>query len=299
MSLYLVTGGTGFIGRWVVSNLVDAGHQVRIFDARPDRANLADITPGLPDRVDIVTGDIADGSVRAAAEGCDGIVHLAGVMTVDAARDPLRAAQINVIGAVHMFEAAREQNIRQLVYVSSAAVFGPEDGLHPRPMTLYGAHKLAIEGMARAYLLDHGIPSTGFRPFIVYGPGQSSGIAAGPSIAMAAALRGEPATIHYSGRVGFVHVFDVARAMTAALLRDIDTAEAYTLCGETADMEDFRTALLARIPTADITIDGPPLRIPFDLASSPMPAPLDALPVTGIQDGIDATLDHYRARAGS
>ena len=296
MSRYLVTGGTGFIGRWVVSKLAGMGHSVRVFDARPDATVLNDIDPELPDKVELVTGDISDGSVREAAADCDGIAHLAGILTVDAARDPIRAAEINLIGSLHVFEAAKALGIRRMTYVSSAAVFGPEDPVNPWPMTHYGAHKLAIEGAARAYLLDHGISSTGFRPYIVYGPGRSSGIAAGPSIAITSALRGEPATIRFSGRVGFVHAWDVAALMVETLLTDGEGAAAYTLCGETADMGRFCEVLRDRIPSAEVNIDGEPLRIPFDLASSPMPAYLEDVPVTGLDAGIDATIRFYRDR---
>jgi nucleoside-diphosphate-sugar epimerase len=292
----LVTGGTGFIGRWVVAGLIEAGHGVRIFDLRPDSSALDAVRPGLSEMVEIVTGDIADGSVIAAAGGRDGIVHLAGVMTVAAAADPIRAAGINVIGSLHVFEALRTHGIAALVYVSTAGVFGPDDAIHPRPMTHYGAQKLAIEGAARAYLADHGLPSIGFRPYIVYGPGQSSGIAAGPSIAIAAAHRGAPATIRFSGRAGFVHVEDVAQLMVRAVTGPIAGAEAYTLAGDTVAMEAFVDHLVAQVPGAEIFIDGPPLRIPPELESSALPAALGALPVTRIEEGIARTLAFYRAR---
>ena len=297
MSRFLVTGGTGFIGRWVVSGLLAKGHDVCVFDADPKPETLDDITPGLSERVTFVQGDIADGSVREAARGCDGIAHLAAVLTVAAAQDPIRAADINVIGSAQVFEAAREHQISRVAYISSAAVFGPDDAIHPKPMTLYGAHKLAVEGMARAYQLDHGVTSVGFRPYIVYGPGRSSGIAAGPSIAIAAACENQPSKIEFTGRVGFVHVYDVAEYVVAAILNGIEGAEAYTLCGETAEVEAFRATLNAQFPNAQIEITGPPLRIPFDLANSVLPPPLAAVPVTGIADGIAATVAHYRERA--
>ncbi len=293
---FLVTGGTGFLGRFVTAYLLEAGHEVTVFDARPNPATLDEIAPGLSDRVRFVTGMIEDGSVTEAAAGHDGIVHLAGIMTADCAADPLRGARINVIGSLMAFEAARLHGIRRLTYVSSAGVYGPDDAEHPHPMTHYGAQKLAVEGAARAYLRDHGISSTGFRPFIVYGPGASSGIAAGPSIACAAALRGAPAVIRYSGRVGFVHVTDVARLMVAAVLHGGEGAEVYTLCGETAEMTDFVALLQARVPGAEVTIDGAALPIPRTLASHPMPPHLAAVPVTGLEAGIDATLDFYRER---
>lgn len=293
MSRVLVTGGTGFIGRWVVADLRALGHEVTIFDARPNPATLDEIRPGLSGEVRLVSGDIADGSVGGALAGCDGVVHLAGVMTVDAAADPVRAATINLIGSLHVFEAARAQGVARIVYVSSAAVFGPGDAIHPRPMTHYGAQKLAIEGAARAYHADHGLPSVGFRPYIVYGPGQSSGIAAGPSIAIAAAARGEAAAIRFSGPVGFVYVRDVAALMVAAVTQDMEGAEAYTLCGETAEMETFLDALARQVPGAQVTVDGPRLRIPTDLASSPMPPVLASVATTGIDAAIADTLAFY------
>lgn len=296
MTRVLVTGGTGFLGRFVVAALLRDGHEVIIFDVKPNRAVLDEIEPGLSNRVSYVEGDITDGSVRDAAKGCDAIIHLAGVMTVDCARDPVRGAQINVIGSLHVFEAARMHGIDRIAYVSSAGVFGPDDRVHPYPMTHYGAQKLAIEGSARAYLLDHGIPSIGFRPYIVYGPGQSSGIAAGPSIACDAAFRGESATIRFSGRAGFVLVTDVAEIMVRAISNPVEGAQAYTLCGETADMDEFVQTLKKEIPGADIAVEGPPLRIPGDLASSALPPHLAGLPVTSVREGIASTLRFYRYR---
>ncbi|NGO53063.1 NAD-dependent epimerase/dehydratase family protein [Allomesorhizobium camelthorni] len=180
----LVTGGCGFLGGWVVRALVRRGHEVRILDARPDTARLDFVEPGLSGRVEIRAGDVTvKDEVMRAAEGCGGAVHLAGIMTVDCRRDPLRATNINLIGSLNLFEAALAAGMRQVAYASTAGVYGPDDGRHPRPMTHYGALKLAVEGSARAYVVDHGLRSGGFRPYIVYGPGEGLGISAGPSIA--------------------------------------------------------------------------------------------------------------------
>lgn len=297
MSRVLVTGGTGFVGAWVVRDLVARGHAVRVFDLRPDRAHLDFVEPGLSDAVACVAGDIRDAvAVRAAVAGCDRAVHLAGVMTVDCARDPVAGAMINLIGSLNVFEAAIAEGLETLAYVSTAGVFGPTDPDHPRPATHYGAFKLAIEGSARAYLADRGFPSVGFRPYIVYGPGASSGIAAGPSIALRAAHEGRPATIRFSGRVGFVHVEEVAAAFVAAVEGPPEGAEAWTLAGETADIDAFLAALRAAVPPAEITVDGPPLRIPPEIGAGPRPALLADVPAIGLEDGIARTLAHYRAR---
>jgi UDP-glucose 4-epimerase len=295
VSRVLVTGGTGFVGGWVVRDLVARGHDVRVFDLRPNPVQIDFVAPGLAARVACVAGDIRDGAaVRAAMAGCDRAVHLAGVMTVDCARDPVAGAMINLIGSLNVFEAAIAEGLPGLAYVSTAGVFGPDEARNPKPATHYGAFKLAVEGAARAYLADRGFPSVGFRPYIVYGPGESSGIAAGPSIALRAAHEGRPATIRFSGRVGFVHVEEVAAAFVTAVEAGPEGAEAWTLAGETADMDAFLAALRAEVPDADIAVEGPPLRIPPEIGDGPRPAFLGSVPQIGLADGIARTLAHYR-----
>lgn len=291
MSRVLVTGGTGFVGARAVAALYAAGHAVRILDLAPQPSRLP---AGLP--VEILTGDITDPeTVAEAARDCDGIVHLAGLMTVDCARDPVLGTRVNLIGSLNVFAAASARMI-PVAYLSTAGVFGPEDAVHPRPMTIYGATKLAVEGAARAFFLDHGVPSLGLRPYIVYGPGISAGIAAGPSIALAAAVRHQPALIRFSGRVGFVHVDDVARLLVAAMTTPPNGALTLTMAGETTDMADFVAELQAQSSWSDITVEGPPLRIPAALGSDPVPAFLGLHPVTGIREGIARSLAELKSR---
>lgn len=290
MSRILVTGGTGFVGLRTVAALHAAGHAVRIFDLapRPER---------LPAHIkaEIVSGDITDAaSVINAARDCDGIIHLAGLMTVDCARDPVLGARVNLIGSLNVFEAAKARRL-PVAYLSTAGVFGPQDAIHPQPMTIYGATKLAVEGAARAFFLDYGVPSLGLRPYIVYGPGISAGIAAGPSIAIAASVHREPAEIRFSGRVGFVHVDDVARLLTSAMTAPLEGATALTMAGDTTGMEAFVAELRHQTGWDGITIAGPPLRIPADLASDPVPAILGNQPVTPVEAGIRQSLAALKA----
>lgn len=231
----LVTGGCGFLGAWVVKALAARGHAVRVFDARPEATRLEFVEPELGGAVELVAGDITDrNSVRNAASGCEAAIHLAGVMTVDCRKDPVRGAEINLLGSLHLFEAALAAGMTKVAYVSTAGVYGSDDGVHPRPMTHYGALKLAVEGCARAYWVDHNLPSVGFRPYIIYGPGVSSGISAGPSIACRAAHEGKSAEIEFSGRVGLVHVEDVARAFATAVETELEGAAVCNMTGQTA-----------------------------------------------------------------
>ncbi|WP_207101938.1 NAD-dependent epimerase/dehydratase family protein [Paracoccus shandongensis] len=287
----LLVGGTGFIGMRVAAALAAQGVTPRLFDLAPAIARTA-----LPPGHEAVAGDVtcAD-SLAEAGRGCDGIVHLAGLMTVDCARDPAQAVRVNVLGSVLVFDLAARLGV-PVAYLSSAGVFGPDSADVPQPMTLYGVTKLAVEGVARVWAADHGVPSLGLRPYIVYGPGISSGIAAGPSIALAASVRREPAVIGFSGRVGFVHVDDVARMLAAAMTRPMSGATVLTMAGDTRDMADFTAELARQSGWTGITVKGPPLRIPADLASDPVPDWLGPQPVTGIAAGIRATLAELRGQ---
>lgn len=290
MSRILVTGGTGFVGARTVAALHAAGHAVRILDLSPRPEQLP---AGIA--AEIVKGDITDArTVVDAAKDCDGIVHLVGLMTADCARDPVLGARVNLIGSLNVFEAAKARRL-PVAYLSTAGVFGPKDAVHPQPMTVYGATKLAVEGAARAFFLDHGVPSLGLRPYIIYGPGESAGIAAGPSIAIAAAARRQPAKIRFSGRVGFVYVDDVARMLTSAMTAPLAGATVLTMSGDTADMQDFVAELARQSGWTEIAIDGVALRIPAELASDSVPALLGAQPVTDIATGIRLAIAELQA----
>src|ERR1700710_1986693 len=166
----LVTGGSGFLGAWIVKRLAASGHRIRIFDVAVNKSLVAEIAGSAADAFEWRGGDIIEtDQVHEAAEGCDAIVHLAGILTPDCKSDPIRGARINLIGTLNVFETARKRGIARIVYTSSAAVFGPTDGRTPFPDTHYGAFKLACEGSARAYWEDHRLASIGFRPFVVYG----------------------------------------------------------------------------------------------------------------------------------
>lgn len=294
MNRVLVTGGSGFLGSWVAQELVSAGMRPVVFDLHPNTGNLEFVEPALSEAIEIIAGDIRDAAaVCRAIEGCDAVIHLAGLMTVDCMRNSVLATHVNLIGSQNVFAAAAEERVRAVVYASTAAVYGPGDSKHPKPMTLYGTLKLALEGVARLAFVDDGIRSTGFRPFIVYGPGESAGIAAGPSIALRAVALGEGAEIRFSGRVGFVHVRDVARAMVAALTREEKGAHVYDLGGDYANVSDFVAELKRQRPSSVTEVSGPPLRLPESLDGAAASDWLADLPVTRISEGIASTLAHW------
>lgn len=292
--MILVTGGNGFLGAWIIRRLCAHGFPVRVFDLVENR-KLLELIAGDTSKVEWVTGDIADPlAVQAAARGTSRIIHLAGLLTPACAADPVRGAQVNLIGTLNVFEAARAQSHSAVVYTSSAAVFGPADGRIPAPQTHYGAFKLACEGSARAYWSDHGIASIGFRPYVVYGPGREGGASVGPSLACRAAVQGEHYTIPYSGRAGLVYVDDVAAAYEAAATRDFKGAHAVTMAGTTASNEEVIAEICRIIPTAQVDVAGPPMPIAAVLDPGDMADVLPGMPRTSLADGIQLTIEFYR-----
>ena len=110
------------------------------------------------------------------------VIHLAGMQVPLCRADPVRGAQVNVVGTVNVFEAVRRlSTVQKVVCASSAAVCGSQDDYpsgvvgdddHHKPATLYGVYKLANEGTARLYWQDYGIRSVCLRPHTVYGVGR-------------------------------------------------------------------------------------------------------------------------------
>jgi len=291
----LVTGGSGFIGAWIIRRLLAMRAAVRVLDVKPSHAAILDIVGPTATAIEWRRGDVsALADVNDAAADCDVALHLAAILTPACKADPTRGAEINLIGTLNVFEAARRHGMRSVIYMSSAGVFGPSDGLVPFPTTLYGALKLAGEGCARAFWEDHRIPSVGFRPLVVYGPGRELGLTAGPTLACRAAARGEAYVIPFSGATDFIYVDDVAAAFVAPVQRGLSGASVFNLLGVRASVDEFARAIAAAVPGARITVDGPPLPITDRIDPGSLRDAFPEIPRTDIAAGIAATIAHYR-----
>ena len=292
----LITGGSGFIGSWIAKALMARGFQIKSFDIKTDLSVPKEILDKDTDKVEWVSGDITDAaSLADAARNCDLLVHLAAILTPDCARDPVRGAEICLIGSLNVFEAAKQHGIKRILYMSSAGVFGPEDdGVYPRPTTLYGAYKLAVEGAARAYWDDHGISSVGFRPLIVYGPGRETGLTAGPSIACKAAAQGDDYIIPFSGDTDFIYVSDVAEAYAAASVKEQPGAHVYNIVGDLGSAQDFAEEIMRAAPGASVRAEGPGLPIAPQIDAGTLRQDFPDIPRTTIREGVSETVAHYR-----
>jgi len=294
----LLTGGTGFLGAWVTRRLLETGCSVRILDRSTDRTILADIAGPASASVDCVGGDVSDrADVLRASSGCDAIIHLAALLTPACEADPIRGATVNVIGTLAVFEAARCHGIRRVAYASSAAVFGPEGGDVPCPVTHYGAFKLACEGSARAYWRDCRIASVGFRPLVVFGGGRKVGSTAGITLACRHAVAGQQYVIPFTGKTDAIFVDDVAAALVAAVTRPMEGAHVFNLKGDVVSVEQVIDTIRELCPGAVLSASGPPVPIAPELAAHEPEPVLGPLPTTTFREGIARTVEFYRERA--
>ena len=305
----LVTGALGCVGAWTLKALLDDGEEPVGYDLGGDDSRLHLI---LDDeeraRVTLVAGDVADGDALAGAldeHGVTGVVHLAALQVPFCRADPVRGARVNVLGTVTVFEAvkARRERIPGLAYASSTAVYNPSDPSPApesggvAPTTLYGTYKLANEGSARVFWADEGVASIGIRPYVVYGVGRDQGMTAGPSLAMAAAARGEGAEIVYGGTAQYDFAPDVGRAFALAARAATDGAKVANFPGEPSSMADVVAAIEHAAPevTGQITARDERLPFPEALEARLLDELVGPLPRTPLDEGVRRTIEHFRA----
>jgi UDP-glucose 4-epimerase len=306
----LMTGGYGCIGSWVAKQLADAGEEVWIYDLKEDTHRL-DLILRTEQRsaVHFVPGDVSDlDSLRSAVERAEAthILHLAGLQTPTCRANPLLGAKVNVLGTLAVFETALvlKDQVRRVVYASSAAVHGPPDDgssspvadlVRLAPLTHYGAFKVCNELNAKVYWLDHGITSVGLRPWTVYGVGRDFGMTSEPTKAIKAAALGRPYRISYGGRQDLQYVADVAATFMLALTRPFEGADAFNIRGTVAPIETFVDALSAVVPAARSLVTHGDRQLPIapELDDSRLSSHLGPIPRTALVDGIAETYRRF------
>ncbi|HUP55594.1 MAG TPA: NAD-dependent epimerase/dehydratase family protein [Methylomirabilota bacterium] len=227
----LVTGAAGFIGRWVVGELLAQGHEVLPIDnlVAGDAAALEEFR-GHPGLRPFEEGDVRDaGSCRRWAREVDAIAHLAASISVqESIDDPASTFENDVVGTFNVLEAARAVGARVL-FMSTCMVYdrAGDEGIdedHPtKPASPYAASKLSGEALTESYFHAYGLPTTVVRPFNTYGPFQRS-VGEGGVVAIFTrrSLLGEELRIYGDGTQtrDLLYVEDCARFVAAALLSD-------------------------------------------------------------------------------
>jgi len=312
MPTYLVTGGAGFIGSHMVSELVRRGDEVRVLDnfATGKRGNLR----AVQDKVIVQEADICDlEKIRPGFAGVDYVIHLAALPSVArSVADPVESNLINISGTVNVLVAARDAQVKRLVFAASAAAYGDNpvsprvESLLPSPLSPYALQKVAGEHYCQVFTHLYGLATVALRFFNIFGPRQdpTSPYTGVLSKFITAYLHGDPPTVF--GDVAqlrdFTYVENVVDAALRACLApqapgnviNVGTGKSYTL--------NQAVALLNRIFQRDTKPQyGPPR--PGDVRHSQAEIKLarELLgyePKIDFEDGLRRTVEWYKAGTG-
>jgi nucleoside-diphosphate-sugar epimerase len=220
----LVTGGAGFIGRWLVKKLLEDRHQVWVLDdlSNGREENIREFT-GHPLIVDFIRGDIRNVEILDALfqNGIDICYHLAASINVqDSIDNPGTTFDNDVVGTFNVLEQCRRHNTR-MVFMSTCMVYDRASGdrgideLHPvKPASPYAGSKIAGENLVLSYWYAYNLPVVVVRPFNTYGPFQKTGGEGGVvAIFAKKSIRGEVLNIYGDGTQtrDLLYVEDCAR----------------------------------------------------------------------------------------
>lgn len=267
----LVTGGLGAIGSWVVRRLVDEGRPLIVYDWRADFS----LVPDLESKLTFVQGSILDRERLASAVrqgGVRRIIHLAALMPPACEADPFKGYEVNFMGALNVFEVARELDIERVVFMSSKAYYGAITGDHASPtfkpvteeyqgppLDVYGSTKRALEEAARHYRRLWDMDLIALRLGATYGPGklERHGAVGLKSRIVEMAFRGEPFAVPTPDYVDdIVYNRDVAKAVVLACFAPRPEHWQFNISSETlVSVREFTAEVMRQCPGHRLTID--------------------------------------------
>lgn len=236
----LITGGCGFIGLSFIARILKESPEtsIRVFDnlSVGTKKDLSEVISSVekehnvkPTGIELVEGDIRDyKKCHKCCAGIDVIIHLAANTGVaPSIENPRYDMEANVIGIFNMLEAARLNNVKKFIFASSGASIGEvEPPIHeekvPRPVSPYGASKLAGEAYCSAYFRTFGIKTVALRFANVYGP-LSKHKKSVVAKFLKQALSGETLEIYGDGSQtrDFIYIDDLVQAIILSIESDV------------------------------------------------------------------------------
>jgi nucleoside-diphosphate-sugar epimerase len=307
----LVTGGAGFIGSHLAERLLREGYGIRVLDnfSTGHRANIA----GFADDIELVEGDIQSYErAHTAVRGCELVVHEAALPSVPrSVQDPLTSNASNVIGTLNVLLAARDSDVRRVVYASSSSVYGATEALPKSedlpvaPISPYAVAKLAGEGYCRSFWTVYGLETVALRYFNVFGERQdplSQYAAVIPSF-IGALLSSERPVIYGSGEQtrDFTYVGNVVEGTMLALHAEGAPGKVFNIAaGEQTSVGRLLEELQSitgrqEQPRYEPARPGEPTHSQADISRAERE--LGYQPTVTLSEGLRRTAEHYETRA--
>jgi UDP-glucose 4-epimerase len=312
----LITGGCGLVGSSTIELLLrdHSPGRIVILD-NLSRGTLANVKESLRDeRVTLVRGDIRDAeTVRKATEGMDAVIHMATLRITACAAEPREALEVMCDGSFNVVEAAAAAKVDKVVTASTASIYGMADTFptredhHPyNNRTWYGASKIMLEGLLRAFNDMNGLPYVALRYFNVYGPRMDiHGKYTEVLIRwMERVASGQPPLILGDGKqtMDFVYIEDVARSNILALQSDVTDDVFNVASGVETSLNQLAKALL-QVMDCDLEPEYGPERkvnpVARRLADTGKAQRLLGFKAqVGLEEGLSRLVDWWRASKG-
>jgi len=308
---YLVTGGAGFIGSNTVDELVRRGHSVAAFDDLS--SGKAQNLDGVRGKVELLQHSITDlEKLREACRGVDFVIHLAARTSVPrSVKDPIETNRVNVDGTLNVLAAARDANVKRVVFACSSSVYGETptlpkiESMPTAPISPYGVSKMVGEVYGQVFQRVYGLEFVSLRYFNIFGPRQDPGSPYSGVLSLfnAAILAGTELTVYGDGEQSrdFTYVGNAVQANllaceakgAAGLAINIGTGGRYTL--------NRTLALLEKVTGRTAKVKYAPPR-PGDIRDSQadISRARDVLgynPLVGFEEGLKHTWDAFMAQS--
>lgn len=295
--MILITGGAGFIGSHLATELLKTEYSIRIID------NLyTGQKENVPNNAEFIQGDIRNISdLKNALNDIECVIHLAAHVSVpESVKNPMLDFDINVKGTLLLLEEVRKQNVEKFIFASSAAIYGTTGKKIPetyeqKPNNPYGFNKLMGETYCQQYSRLYGIKATILRYFNVYGPKKKGNAV---DVFIRNALAKNPLTISGEGSQfrDFVYVKDVVRATIECLMSD-RYGEIYNVgTGIATKVIDLAKEIITATETNSKIMFGPQrqgdiMGITADITK--INSDLSYVPKYSIEEGLIETIKHY------
>jgi len=257
MSIFLVTGGAGFIGSHIVEELLKRGERVRVLDnfftgKRENLDFIKSLNHSITQSLEVIEGDIRDfATVKKTMKNMDYVIHEAALRSVPKSmEDPVSYHEVNVGGTLNVLIAARDEKVKKVVLASSSSVYGETERLpekeecQPQPISPYALTKLAGEYYCQVFSRAYGLKTVSLRYFNVFGPRQSleSQYAIVIPKFITCMLKDESPPIHGDGLQSrdFTYIDNVVKAtIQATLVTNLNGEVLNVACGKAYTVLDI------------------------------------------------------------
>ncbi len=305
---YLITGGFGCIGSYVIRDLLKQSAEIVVYDLAYDLTiPKMVLTDQQLSQSSFVPGDITDTAnlMRTIKKyRVDRIIHLASWQVPACQANPPQALKVVSEATINIFEAARIFDIQRVVWASSVAVFGlPKDYGHRRigndaphfPKFIYGACKSLNERYAQHYFDEYGLDTIGLRFTAVYGVGRTRGMSSFTTQMIEAAALGKSYTVPFGDdEIDWQYVEDVSRSIVMSCDCPTTQTRVFNVKGGLWSVKAGFDYVKKLVPSANLTLEPGLFGISWDYDATPIAKQVGFTPSYNMEQGIAKTINLFR-----